>query len=101
MGSTAGGVTGRARQTLERVLRTAGARPAHRDAIDTRIVQSVIDGTGRIIDSQDEVGGYPLRPATKRAVIVPKRDRDAWLKRLSETLSTDRALDLTPLWKRL
>ena len=27
--------------------------------VDTRIIGEVLDGTGRIIDSQDEVGGWP------------------------------------------
>jgi len=41
------------------VLKTAGARPWDRDEIDARIIQGVIDGTLRVIDSQNEVGGYP------------------------------------------
>ncbi|HEX6101189.1 MAG TPA: right-handed parallel beta-helix repeat-containing protein [Thermoanaerobaculia bacterium] len=69
----------------DRVLRLAGSRPARRDPIDARIVQSVIDGTGKIIDSQREVGGYPVRPATVRKLVVPK-DRRAWLQRLSDEL---------------
>jgi hypothetical protein len=95
--------TNAAWRNAENVLRTAGSRAARRDAIDTRIVQSVIDGTGRIIDSEDQVGGYPVRPPTKRALIVPDGadERRAWLERLSEELSTDRTIDLTPLWKRL
>lgn len=85
---------------LPKVLRTAGSRPARRDPIDTRIVQSVIDGTGKIIDSQDEVGGYPVRAATKRALVIPK-DRKAWLEKLSKELSEDAALDVAPLLRRL
>jgi hypothetical protein len=85
----------------ERVLRTAGSRPARRDPIDTRIVQSVIDGTGRIIDSQDQVGGYPVRAATKRALVVPDARRDEWLQRMSDALAVDRAIDPSPLRKRL
>jgi len=74
------------RLTLGMTLRNAGSRPARRDPIDARIVQSVIDGTGHIIDSQNEVGGYPTRAATKRALVVPK-DRRAWLEKLSKELS--------------
>src|SRR5438128_1919896 len=55
-----------------RALLRAGSRPARRDPIDRRIVQSVIDGTGRIIDSQDQVGGYPKRLATRRVLTVPE-----------------------------
>jgi len=79
----------------ERVLRIAGSRPARRDPIDARIVQSVIRRDGKIIDSQKEVGGYPVRAATTRAVVVPK-DRRAWLDELSRELAVDETLDTTP-----
>jgi hypothetical protein len=39
------------------VLATAGARPADRDAVDARIVDHVKTGAGRIIASQNDVGG--------------------------------------------
>jgi hypothetical protein len=46
------------------VLAGAGASLA-RDAADTRVVASVRDGSGRIIDSQAQVGGWPdLAPGT-------------------------------------
>ena len=41
------------------VLLHAGARPSSRDEIDQRIVDDVVHRTGAIIDSQDDVGGYP------------------------------------------
>jgi hypothetical protein len=88
-------------KNVERVLRTAGSRPAHRDPIDARIVQSVIGGTGRIIDSQDQVGGYPTRATVKRALVVPDTNRDVWLQRLSDDLEIDRSIDVSPLWRRL
>lgn len=47
-----------AEQAYDDVLNQAGASLA-RDAIDARIVQQVRNNTGRIIDSQDEVGGLP------------------------------------------
>lgn len=63
------------------VLKNAGARPWERDAIDRRIVQSVIEESGRIIDSQKQVGGYPVYAATRRALDVPKNPEEiaAWL----------------------
>jgi hypothetical protein len=88
------------RIAAERALRSAGARPARRDPIDARIIQSVIDGTGRIIDSQRDAGGYPARAATTRVLEVPK-DRRAWLDRLSNELALDASLDVKPLWTRL
>ncbi|MBT8493522.1 MAG: hypothetical protein KJO07_10730, partial [Deltaproteobacteria bacterium] len=47
-----------AAEAFELVLANAGAITPGRDAIDERVVQSVRDGTGQIIDSQDEVGGW-------------------------------------------
>jgi hypothetical protein len=85
------------------VLRSAGSRPAHRDPIDARIVRSVIEGSGRIIDSQEQVGGYPVRAQTMRVASVPDGvdARRRWLDELSRALDEDAALDLAPLWKRV
>lgn len=41
------------------VMASAGAIVPSRDAVDQRLVQAVTDTTGSIIDSQDEVGGWP------------------------------------------
>ena len=41
------------------VLKDGGASRPRRDAIDSRIVEEVLNGTGRIIDSQADVGGWP------------------------------------------
>jgi hypothetical protein len=46
------------------VVRDAGARPWERDAIDARIVADVIEGRGRIIDSERDVDGYPAHAPT-------------------------------------
>ena len=45
-------------QAYELVLHFAGASKV-RDAVDERIIRGVIDGSNRLIDSQDEVGGWP------------------------------------------
>lgn len=50
------------------ILREAGATRPQRDAIDARLVDDVRNGTGRIINSQAEVGGWvpmPSAPAPK------------------------------------
>ena len=49
------------------VIREAGARPWDRDAHDARIVADVIEGRGRIIDSEADVGGYPVQQPTRQA----------------------------------
>ena len=51
----------------DRVIREAGARPWDRDANDSRIVADVIEGRGAIINSEQEVGGYPAPMATVAA----------------------------------
>jgi hypothetical protein len=53
-----------ASKVKEFVARNAGARPWDRDPIDQRIVQAALEGKGRIIDSEQTVGGYPRRSAT-------------------------------------
>jgi hypothetical protein len=62
-----------AEEVYETVLTGAGARPDSRDAIDARIVQSVRERSGRIIDSQDDVGGFPNPDPTVRALTIPNR----------------------------
>jgi hypothetical protein len=46
-------------RAFERVLRSSGASLA-RDAVDRRVVADLRAGKGQIIDSQDDVGGWPL-----------------------------------------
>jgi hypothetical protein len=72
-------------EVLEHVLLTAGARPKERDSVDQRIVAEVRTGSGGLIDSQDEVGGYPTAEPTQRALQVPQ-DVAAWLAELASQL---------------
>ncbi|MEM1228040.1 MAG: hypothetical protein AAGJ40_20310 [Planctomycetota bacterium] len=51
-------------QVKESIRKNAGARPQDRDAVDSRIMQSAVSRTGRIVDSQNEVGGYPVQEPT-------------------------------------
>lgn len=41
------------------VLRNVGARPWDRDVHDVRVLADTAEGRGAIIDSQEDVGGYP------------------------------------------
>jgi hypothetical protein len=51
-------------RAFARVLASAGASLA-RDTVDARLVETVRTGTGKLIDSQKEVGGWPeLAPGT-------------------------------------
>jgi pectate lyase len=52
----------------DQVLAGAGASLPARDAVDERIVQDAIQGTGNVIDDPAEVGGWPdLDPGTPPA----------------------------------
>jgi pectate lyase len=57
---------------FERVLRTAGAS-RRRDAADLRLVHGVRDRTNRLINSEDDVGGWPV---LKSAPAPVDTDRD-------------------------
>ncbi len=72
---------------LWHVARFAGARPAERDEIDTRIVREALTGAAKIIDSQEEVGGYPRHEPTTRKLDVPDKDRRAWLEKLAREVT--------------
>ena len=63
----------------EYVLKYAGARPAERDAVDLRLIEEFYNGTGKIINSQNEVGGYPVVEPTYRALDVPETGIEEWL----------------------
>jgi len=67
----------------EWVLANAGARPADRDPVDKRIVNDVKKGTGNIIASQKDVGGWPELAENRRKLTLPENpsgddDRDGY-----------------------
>lgn len=55
------------------VVANAGSRPWDRDPIDQRIIDGALNGEAAIIDSEQEVGGYPEREATQETF-----DPDEW-----------------------
>lgn len=56
--------TDTALNAYERVLKNAGATLPRRDATDERLVRETREGTGRIVNSVEEAGGWPDFPAT-------------------------------------
>jgi len=60
-----------AQTAYERVLAEAGATLPARDSVDARVVASVHDGTGHIIDDEDEVRGWPQLASAR-----PPQDSD-------------------------
>ena len=63
-------------QVQDSVIEKAGATPWNRDPIDRRIVADVVEGRGEIIDSQDEVGGYPQYTRARRAFVESEWNLD-------------------------
>lgn len=57
-----------AEEAYELVLAHAGASLPKRDAVDTRVISDVINGTGKVILRQSEVGGFPIM----NSVLAPK-----------------------------
>jgi hypothetical protein len=57
-----------AAKAYDAVLRGAGATLPRRDAADARIVNDARNGTGRLINSQKEVGGFPVLVSTEPPV---------------------------------
>ena len=68
-----------AKNLEQRLLPVIGARYWQRDAIERRIVQSYFNRDGRIIDSQQQVGGYPQIKPVYRELQVPTDNINAWL----------------------
>lgn len=65
------------------VLARAGARPKDRDEVDRRILSLVTQRKGQIIDSQEQVGGYPKVQPTRRKLDVPSEGVQEWLDKLA------------------
>jgi hypothetical protein len=51
-------------QLADYIRANVGARPWERDAIDTRIVNQALAGEGAILNSEQDVGGYPAHEPT-------------------------------------
>ncbi len=84
-------------EVKEFVLNNVGARPADRDAVDERIIEETSNITGQMIDSQNEVGGWPVLVHKTHTLMVPKNpnsdnDKDGytnleeWLHKLASSV---------------
>lgn len=70
------------------VLANAGARPWDRDGQDVRVFANAAEGRGHIIDSQAEVGGYPVVEPTYRAFDPALWDMETMLPKVPEALDS-------------
>jgi hypothetical protein len=91
------------------VLNNVGARPAERDAVDERIIEETHNITGQMIDSQNEVGGWPDLVQKTHTLMIPKNPNsddnkdgytnlEEWLHKLASFVegSSDNASLSTP-----
>jgi hypothetical protein len=70
------------------VLTNAGARPWDRDGHDVRVTADAAEGRGAIIDSEQEVGGYPRMEASRRAFDPSLWDMDTMVPLSPEALDS-------------
>ena len=61
-----------AEEAYKEVLVTAGATLPKRDSIDARVVNDVINGTGRVINQEEEVGGFTGVTSEERVFEIPQ-----------------------------
>jgi hypothetical protein len=99
-------ISGAATGVRDYVLSNAGARPADRDAVDTRVVSDVRLGTGHIIDSPSQVGGFPALAVKSRALTLPANPNalaasgytnlEVWLHSMKTAVEGAQALTVRP-----
>ncbi len=65
---------------LQNIIHTAGARPWNRDETDTRLLNEILTNTGKIINYETEVGGYPNYTPTNKLFIEEEWNLDYMLK---------------------
>jgi hypothetical protein len=97
--------TDTAHDAYDKVLAHAGASLPRRDAVDSRVVSDVRNGTGAIIDHEEDVGGWPDYK-TRDAPVDGDKDGmpDIWenAKKLNPVDDADRnGFDLDPHYTNL
>jgi len=73
-------------KVVDHIVNHAGARPQDRDDVDKRIIREFRQRKGHIIDSQEEVGGYPKMKMTRHELPIPRENMEAWLAGLASDL---------------
>jgi len=74
--------TSSAKQAYEAVLKTVGASLPRRDSVDAQIIDDVRRGKGSLIDSQQQMGGWPeLKSGTPPVDSDGDGMPDAWERR--------------------
>lgn len=76
----------------QRIINHCGASLPVRDSVDMRVVNDVINGTGQIIDTQSQVGGWPTLNSTPAPLDTDQDGMpDAW--EIANGLSYNNAAD--------
>lgn len=75
-----------ATDVVDFVIKHVGARPKDRDVTDSRIISEFLERKGHIIDSQEDVGGYPRRKIVIRKLDIPQKGINTWIKRIAKEL---------------
>ncbi|WP_226042619.1 pectate lyase [Natrinema sp. DC36] len=65
---------------IEHNLANVGARPADRTEDDERIISAISSGDGGVIDSQEDVNGYPELAENTEDLGEPESNLRAWLR---------------------
>lgn len=74
-----------AEEVEKAIVNDVGARPWDRDMHDKRIISDVLTLRGKIIDSEDEVGGYPTFEPSYRKFQEGEWDMKLLIKKTSST----------------
>ena len=64
----------------EYIIKSVGAIPWDRDSVDSRIVNEMITHTGKIIDYETEVGGFPVQTPTSESFVESEWNLDYMIK---------------------
>jgi len=67
------------KEVIDYIVKNAGARPKDRDEIDSRIIKDFLEHKGKVINSQNDVGGYPKINPVYQKLEIPEKNIDQWL----------------------